>query len=297
MAKLATDKNISFVINTGDNFYFNGVQDVHDSRFEKSFENVYNAQSLLVPWYTIAGNHDYLGNVSAQIDYTNYSNIWTYPDFYYQASYKFGADQNSSIDLFMIDTMILCGNTNDVDGSGIIDWIFSKHKDADAPPDIEAANRQLSWLEEQLSKSTADFVFVVGHYPIYSVSGHGPNQCLIDTLDPLLRKYNVSAYFSGHDHSLQHIRITKGMNESAPTTSNYIISGAGSRTGKAGRHIKSVPENSLLFRYPDKWNPLSQAGLSNGGFIHATIKKERADLFFYSGKQEQKYQMSLFSRK
>uniref|UniRef100_A0A914C296 Calcineurin-like phosphoesterase domain-containing protein n=1 Tax=Acrobeloides nanus TaxID=290746 RepID=A0A914C296_9BILA len=197
----------------------------------------------------------------------------------------------------MIDTIILCGNSIDVQGSGVIDWIFAKHKNPDTPPDIAAANRQLSWLEEQLSKSTADFIFVVGHYPIYSVSEHGPNQCLIDKLDPLLRKYNVSAYFAGHDHNLQHIRITKRMNESAPTTSNYIISGAGSRTDRSSRNSKSVPEHSLLFRYPNGWNPFSQVGFSSGGFIHVTIKKKRADLFFYSGKKEQKYRMSLVARK
>lgn len=49
----------------------------------------------------------------------------------------------------------------------------------------------------------ADFLFVSGHYPIYSTCEHGPFECLINKLDPLLRHYNVNAYFSGHDHNLQ----------------------------------------------------------------------------------------------
>lgn len=49
----------------------------------------------------------------------------------------------------------------------------------------------------------ADYIFVSGHYPIYSVSSHGPTECLINRLDPLLRKHRVSAYIAGHDHTLQ----------------------------------------------------------------------------------------------
>ena len=48
---------LNFVINVGHNFYFNGVSNLFDSRFEDSFEQVYEDPKLLVPWFTIAGNH------------------------------------------------------------------------------------------------------------------------------------------------------------------------------------------------------------------------------------------------
>lgn len=49
----------------------------------------------------------------------------------------------------------------------------------------------------------ADYLFVAGHYPIHSVASHGPTHCLLERLDPMLRAHNVSAYFAGHDHTLQ----------------------------------------------------------------------------------------------
>lgn len=50
---------------------------------------------------------------------------------------------------------------------------------------------------------SAPYLVVGGHYPIYSVAEHGPTQCLIDRLRPLLYKYNATTYLCGHDHNLQ----------------------------------------------------------------------------------------------
>lgn len=50
---------------------------------------------------------------------------------------------------------------------------------------------------------SAPYLLVAGHYPVYSISEHGPTQCLIDRLKPLLYQYRASAYLCGHDHNLQ----------------------------------------------------------------------------------------------
>lgn len=57
MDKVATALKAQFVVALGDNFYFEGVKNDMDPRFEKTFESVYSPDSLQVPWYVIAGNH------------------------------------------------------------------------------------------------------------------------------------------------------------------------------------------------------------------------------------------------
>ena len=50
---------------------------------------------------------------------------------------------------------------------------------------------------------SADYLFVAGHFPVYSAGAHGPIACLRRRLEPMLYKYNVTAYLCGHDHNLQ----------------------------------------------------------------------------------------------
>lgn len=99
----------------------------------------------------------------------------------------------------MIDTITLCGNTNE-------DWfakLFGKSDQPSGPKDKFLADQQLAWIEDQLKNSKADYLFVAGHFPVYSVAEHGSTQCLIDKVLPLLETYKATAYLSGHDHSLQ----------------------------------------------------------------------------------------------
>ena len=87
--------NCKFVVGVGDNFYFNGVKNVEDPRFYWTYERTYSQPALVVPWYMIAGNHDHLSNVSAQIAYTKVSKRWNFPDFYYTKGMYFVNPFNS----------------------------------------------------------------------------------------------------------------------------------------------------------------------------------------------------------
>lgn len=93
----------------------------------------------------------------------------------------------------MIDTVILCGNSGyDVDIS---------HK-ADSKPMFRSlkerlfAQEYLKSIEDkirEIGESDVPYFLVAGHFPVWSISEHGPTQCLLDKLRPLLHKYNVSA--------------------------------------------------------------------------------------------------------
>lgn len=97
-----------------------------------------------------------------------------------------------TLTIIMLDTVTLCGNCDDFQGEM-----------PSGPPSQVEFKRQLQWLTERLASSTADYLLVAGHYPVWSVSEHGPTRCLLDHLRPLLNKYNATAYFCGHDHNLQ----------------------------------------------------------------------------------------------
>jgi tartrate-resistant acid phosphatase type 5 len=58
-------------------------------------------EKLRLPKNLLSGNHDHLGNVPAEFEYTQKSNKWTFPYYFYKASYAFGAKQ-TKVDFIFI---------------------------------------------------------------------------------------------------------------------------------------------------------------------------------------------------
>ena len=207
MGRTAESIGSRCVISVGDNFYEDGVQSISDPRWRSSFEEIYSAGSLQVPWYVALGNHDYRGVPQAQIDYAKSSPRWRMPSRYYKVA---GSDIGAPhLDLFVIDTSPLVHKYRDEVPSAIAENVANQ--------DVPA---QLRWLDEQLGTSAAPWKLVIGHHTIYSGgSGHGDTPETKDLIEPLLRKHRVQAYINGHDHDLQHVR-RGGV--------DYVCCGAGS---------------------------------------------------------------------
>jgi len=68
-----------------------------------------------------------------------------------------------------------------------------------------------------------DLDYIPLPFLVWSVGRHGPTEALKDRLRPMLIKYNVNAYFCGHDHDMQHIHEDD-------STVEYFLSGAGHET-------------------------------------------------------------------
>ncbi|KAG8523215.1 Tartrate-resistant acid phosphatase type 5 [Galemys pyrenaicus] len=253
IARTVQMKKTDFILSLGDNFYFSGVHDVNDKRFQETFEDVFSDPSLSnVPWYVLAGNHDHLGNVSAQIAYSKISKRWHFPSLYYRLRAKV-PQSNVSVVIFMLDTVTLCGNSDDF-----------VSQQPEKPRDLVMARSQMSWFKKQLAEVKDDYVLVAGHYPVWSIAEHGPTHCLVKQLSPLLAQYKVTAYLSGHDHNLQYLQDEDGV--------GYVLSGAGNFMDPSTKHHRKVPNGYLRFHYGDE-NSL-------GGFAYVEIDSKEMSVTY-----------------
>jgi tartrate-resistant acid phosphatase type 5 len=156
-----------FGLTLGDNFYSRGMTSPDDPRWQTQWEQLYSP--MHIPFYAVLGNHDWSGpdSPAAEILYSAKSQSWHMPAPYY----TFTA---GSVQFFAFDT-----------------------------PAIDEA--ELKWLDAELTKSTAQWKVVYGHYHIYSAT-RGDNKELIARLLPVLKKHNVDVYLNGHDHNLQELK-------------------------------------------------------------------------------------------
>ncbi|XP_061485367.1 tartrate-resistant acid phosphatase type 5 isoform X2 [Rhineura floridana] len=270
MGRTVASLGADFILSLGDNFYYSGVNDVYDKRFQETFESVFQAPVLRkVPWYVLAGNHDHSGNVSAQIAYSKISKRWHFPKYYYKLRFKVPGS-NSTVAILMIDTVTICGNSDD----------FQSEKPL-RPRDVGMARSQLSWLRKQMANSQDDYLLVAGHYPVWSVGKHGPTTCLIKQLQPLLLKYKATAYLCGHDHNLQYLQDKTGL--------GYVLSGAGNFMDDSKQHLHEVPAGYLRFFYGHT--------SSQGGFAYIEINGKEMSITYIEGKGKSLYKTSLPRRR
>ena len=118
----------------------------------------------------------------------------------------------------------------------------------DGTMDWEIDGVQTKWLEDLLANSKAKFVFLTSHYPAWTSGGHGwlkdgrPAEKTIklaqDVIMPMLKKYNVTAMFAGHDHIYERSEPDNGV--------TMVV------TGGAGVAMREKVKNS------EKQNPYSK---------------------------------------
>ncbi|NMG08034.1 metallophosphoesterase [Brasilonema sp. UFV-L1] len=142
-----------------------------------------------VKFQAALGNHDIrTANGDPQLKYLNFNMKGRY--------YTFQRDNN--VQFFVLDT-----NTN-------ADW-----------------EKQLKWLEQELSASKAPWKIVSGHHPVYASGVYGSNPTFIKTFTPLFQKYGVQLYINGHEHHYERTRSING--------TTYLICGGGAGTRPVGR--------------------------------------------------------------
>lgn len=220
MARTAqTLDGINFVLNVGDAFYTHGLLSPKEEQVKTSFENIYlQYPELRVPWFSALGNHEYRGSAEAVLQLSaNFSEYFTMEARFWERVYSRGGIK---VHLYFLDTtpMISAYRVSGYDDEE--DTMINR-------PDgftTQNVTEQLVWFEERLKASQGEEVkIVIGHHPPFTSGSHfgEDDRYLRNTLTPLLEKYNVTAYFSGHDHSSQ---------EYKKKNTWYFVSGSGSMT-------------------------------------------------------------------
>ena len=119
MGSCASSNPISWVINTGDNFYYCGIKNTSDFQIDVDYTKPYSASALDVPWYGILGNHEYGYNVQAQIDLAKLSlkPKWVMDGRYYTRRMKLG-DSSQHASFIFLDTSACVSAYRSSDSSG-----------------------------------------------------------------------------------------------------------------------------------------------------------------------------------
>nr|CAG8434005.1 13830_t:CDS:2 [Entrophospora candida] len=284
MEHFATMHDSKFIVNVGDNFYkrfkndYQGINSVDDPKWEDIWLNVYNGPKLSkLTWYSVAGNHDWYSNITAQVDYSlNKNSRFFLPSLFYVRRSVFGKEpfKKTETAWIHIDTNVFAYDVNEIveekmQGLKTNLLAFGWHKK-------KIIEKKFKWIEDRLIENQdAKWIFVVGHH---SLIGSCSSQKNLPRLLKLLEHYRVSAYFSGHNHVLQY----KSPDETSPFAK--FVSGAGSKFGygcdesdwMAMRgtvgflHVK-VTNNDLQFEFIDSTNA-------------TRIKKKNIGKIAYSGK-------------
>ncbi|XVF85547.1 hypothetical protein PTKIN_Ptkin17bG0126000 [Pterospermum kingtungense] len=243
--KLDTD----FLISTGDNFYDNGLSGVDDPAFHESFTDIYTAPSLQKQWYNVLGNHDYRGNVEAQL-----SPILTKMDSRWLCLRSFILNAGHDMaEFFFVDTTPFVTKYFTDPEDHVYDWkaILPRKK---------YIKNLLMEVESALRESTAKWKIVVGHHTIKSAGHHGNTDELAIHLLPILQAYDVDLYINGHDHCLEHI-------SSSDSPIQFLTSGGGSKAWRGDVNW---------------WNPQEMKFYHDGqGFMSVEMTQTEVDIKFY----------------
>jgi len=98
--------------------------------------------------------------------------------------------------------------------------------------------KQLDWLEKELTASGSDWKICFFHHPPYS-SGetHGSNDLLREQLEPRFVKHGVNVVFTGHEHFYERIKPQKGV--------AYFIAGSSAKLRRGNINESDLKEKGF----------------------------------------------------
>ncbi|KAF5750070.1 Purple acid phosphatase 3 [Tripterygium wilfordii] len=247
MGNVGEELDIDFVISTGDNFYDDGLTGVDDPAFHQSFMDIYTSPSLQKQWYNVLGNHDYRGDVEAQL-----SPVLREMDSRWICLRSFIVNTEIA-EFFFVDTTPFVDKYFVEPEDHVYDWrgVLPRH---------QYLSNLLKDVDSALKESKSKWKIVVGHHTMRSVGHHGDTIEIRTQLLPILKANKVDLYINGHDHCLEHI-------SSRDSDIQYLTSGGGSKSWKGDVDPLNHKEIKLYY--------------DGQGFMSAQITQTQIDVAFY----------------
>ncbi|MDE6340907.1 MAG: metallophosphoesterase [Muribaculaceae bacterium] len=190
MGEVASSWHPTAILNLGDTFHFWGAQSVDDPGWNSNFEDIYTNPWLHSLWYCALGNHDYQGNTQALVDYTAKSRRWNMPERFYSKTFK---SRDVEVEVIFIDST---------------PFLHRACSQPEIYPDacLQDTTAQLRWLDETLAASTADWVIVAAHHPLFSSrkDSAGQRHDLQTYVAPVVLRHAPDFYLAGDVHCFEH---------------------------------------------------------------------------------------------
>jgi tartrate-resistant acid phosphatase type 5 len=220
----ASEYNPKLVLNTGDNFYYCGIQNTSDPQVSTDYVELFG--NISIPWYNALGNHDYGFNPDAQLELNKTLPNWIMDNRYYHNRVILeSGNQNNNDTSIVLNIIVLDTNPciNDYRGKDRAKWDpCGVQFPTCAPAQGECffheniiaqdCTSQLSWFNNTLSNISPDeWVFVIGH--------HKADEINTEDFQTLLDSNRVHLYLNGHNHNLDHYSIND--------QKKYMTTGAG----------------------------------------------------------------------
>mmetsp|Transcript_114971 Transcript_114971/g.245513 ORF Transcript_114971/g.245513 Transcript_114971/m.245513 type:complete len:476 (-) Transcript_114971:40-1467(-) len=244
MKRRAPTSKPDYILNMGDNFYWGGIKTrcgspaykhVATGQWGPVFEDIYRGPGIDgLQWLGVLGNHDYGGwkFTSAwdqAIAYTwggpQSTGRWMTPAQYWKAKVHYS---DFSVDYYFVDSNYFSTFPKDVDQEhnlcGFLHNSAPTTCGAQGPTSLENCypwfqklwQEQLTWLDVNLARSTADWQIVVTHFPPFWGQ---------DDWKRVSREHGIDLMVTGHQH-LQSV-WSQGADGNFLNDTAVIISGGG----------------------------------------------------------------------
>ena len=222
----------AFIINTGDSFYYCGIENTSDPQITEDYLNLFQGKVAQVPWYSALGNHDYGFSPDAQLELNKVIPAWVMDARYYWR--PIAVTPTVGVNLIVLDTNPCireyrshdpvtwdpCGAEFPTCAPQTGECRFHENIIAqECAPQMEWFKTVLDQIHQNQIQNQNWWTIVVGHHPANEINVD-TNNASTTSFQSLLDRDDVHLYINGHVHSLEHYAINN--------QAKYVTTGAAS---------------------------------------------------------------------